>query len=292
MMSTVAGVQGRFASIRLLTIIQRTVVYVLLTIVGIAFLFPLYWMLITSVKSRQHIMDMPPQLIPNPVVWQNYPTALTAPGFDFPVLLRNTLTYAVLETIGIVIATTLVAYSFSRLRWPGRNILFILTLATMMIPDTVTLIPVFVMFRRMGWTGTMLPLIVPGYLGSAWNIFLLRQFFMTIPNELSEAAIVDGASHPRILWHVILPLAKPALATVTLFEFLFCWNDFFGPLIYLNRQELYTLSIGLYAFRERWEIRYDLMMAAATVVTVPILILFFFAQRTFIEGITLTGIKG
>jgi ABC-type glycerol-3-phosphate transport system permease component len=267
-------------------------VYVVLTIAAIAFLFPLYWLLITSVKSRQHIMDMPPQLIPNPVVWDNYPTALTAPGFDFPVLLRNTLTYGILETIGIVIACTLVSYSFARLRWPGRDFFFVLTLASMMIPGTVTMIPVFIMFKHLGWTGTMLPLIVPGFFGSAWNIFLLRQFFMTIPMELSEAAIVDGATHPQILWHLVLPLAKPALATVTLFEFLYCWNDFMGPLIYLNREELYTLSIGLYAFRERWEIRYDLMMAAATVVTVPIMILFFFAQRTFIEGITLTGIKG
>jgi multiple sugar transport system permease protein len=291
-MSARVGVRKGLASIKLLTIVQRSIVYIILTISGLAFLFPLYWLLITSLKARAHVMDMPPQLIPNPLVWQNYPTALTAKGFNFPVLLKNTLTYGVLETIGIIIACTLVSYSFARLRWPGRNIFFVLTLATMMIPDTVTLIPVFVMFKHLGWTGTMLPLIVPGYFGSAWNIFLLRQFFMTIPNELSEAAIMDGASHPKILWYIVLPLAKPALATVTLFEFLFCWNDFMGPLIYLSREELYTLSIGLYAFRERWEIRYDLMMAAAAVVTVPIMILFFFAQRTFIEGITLTGIKG
>lgn len=291
-MNSTVYVHRRFSSIRLLTRIQRTIVYVILTIASIAFLFPLYWMLTTSLKAQQHVMDMPPQLIPRPVMFSNYPKALTAPGFNFPVLLKNTLTYGVLETLGIVIACTLVAYSFARLRWPGRNLFFIMTLATMMIPDTVTLIPVFILFKRLGWLNTMLPLIVPGYFGSAFNIFLLRQFFMTIPTELSEAAIVDGASHPKILWHIVLPLAKPALATVTLFEFLYCWNDFMGPLIYLNREELFTLSIGLYAFRERWEIRYDLMMAAATVVTVPILILFFFAQRTFIEGITLTGIKG
>jgi len=138
----------------------------------------------------------------------------------------------------------------------------------------------------------MYALIVPGFFGSPFNIFLLRQFFMTIPKELTEAAIVDGAHHGTILTQIVVPLAKPALATITLFEFLYCWTDFMGPLIYLNREELFTLSIGLYAFRERWVIRYDLMMAAATIVTIPILVLFFLAQRTFIEGITLTGIKG
>jgi multiple sugar transport system permease protein len=162
----------------------------------------------------------------------------------------------------------------------------------MMIPSVVVLVPEFLLFKWFGWTGSMKPLIIPGFFGSAFNIFLLRQFFKGIPMELSEAAIVDGCSHLSILWHIILPLAKPALATVALFEFLFCWTDFMGPLIYLSNEELFTFSLGLYAFRERWAIRYDLMMAAAAIVTLPILLLFFFAQRTFIEGIALTGIKG
>ena len=217
---------------------------------------------------------------------------MTSPGFDFPVLLKNTLVYAVLETFGIVISCILAAYSFARMRWPGRDFFFILTLASMMIPGVVTLVPLFVMFSRIGWTNSMLPLIVPGFFGSAFNIFLLRQFFLGIPIELTEAARVDGASHWRILWQIVVPLAKPAIATITLFEFLYCWTDFMGPLIYLNRESLFTLSLGLYAFRERWQIRYDLMMAAAMVVTLPILILFFMAQRTFIEGIALTGVKG
>jgi len=151
---------------------------------------------------------------------------------------------------------------------------------------------VFIIFKQLQRIGTFLPLIVPGFFGTAFSVFLLRQFFMTIPTELSEAVIVDGGSHWTIIRHIILPLAKPALATVALFEFLRCWTDFLEPLIYLTKKELYTLSIGLYAFREQWEIRYDLMMAAATVVTLPILLLFFLAQRTFIEGIALTGIKG
>jgi len=271
---------------------QQLIVYSLLVLASIAFLFPLFWMFSTSLKAQEKIMSMPPQLIPAPVDWMNYYETLTAPGFDLPLLLKNTLTYGVLETFGIVISCTLAAYSFARMQWPGRDILFIMTLATMMIPSTVTLVPQFILFKWLGWTGTMLPLIVPGFFGSAFNIFLLRQFFRSIPMELSEAAIVDGGSHFRILWDIILPLAKPALATVTLFEFLFCWTDFMGPLIYLTDEKLFTLSIGLYAFRERWTIRYDLMMAAATIVTVPVLLLFFLAQRTFIEGITLTGIKG
>jgi ABC-type glycerol-3-phosphate transport system permease component len=284
--------QPKVASLRFVQSIQRLLIYVMLVIASLAFLFPLFWMASTSLKVKEHVMDMPPQLIPNPIAWANYPSTMTAPGFNFPVLLRNTLTYGIIETIGIVISCTLVAYSFARMRWPGRDLCFILTLASMMIPGTVTLVPVFILFKHLGWTGTMLPLIVPGFFGSAFNIFLLRQFFMTIPTELSEAAIVDGASHWRILWQIVVPLAKPAIATVTLFEFLYCWTDFMGPLIYLNREDLFTLSIGLYAFRERWVVRYDLMMAAAMVVTLPILVLFFLAQRTFIEGIALTGIKG
>lgn len=291
-MGIVAQVRRRFGSQRFIKLMQNVVVYAILIAASFAFLFPLYWMASTSLKVQEHVMDLPPQMFPDPIDWANYPETLTAPGFDFLNLLRNTMTYAVLETIGIVIACTLAAYGFSRLRWPGRNSFFLLTLGTMMIPSAVTLVPEFLLFNSLGWTGSMLPLIVPGYFGSAFNIFLLRQFFMTIPMELSEAAIVDGANHWKILVRIVLPLAKPVLATVTLFEFLYCWTDFMGPLIYLNREELYTLSIGLYAFRERWVIRYDLMMAAAMIVTIPILVLFFFAQRTFIEGITLTGIKG
>ncbi len=291
-MSTTVSLRERMKGRRFVGSAQRALIYLALTIASVAFLFPLFWMLSTSLKVKAQVMAMPPQLIPNPIRWANYVDTLTAPDFPFLTLLKNTLTYGVIETFGIVISCTLAAYAFGRLRWPGRDLCFILTLASMMVPGTVTLIPTFLVFKYLGWIGSMLPLIVPGFFGSPFNIFLLRQFFMTIPKELSEAAIVDGASHLTILLRVVVPLAKPVLATVTLFEFLYCWTDFMGPLIFLNKEELFTLSIGLYAFRERWVIRYDLMMAAAAVVTLPILILFFFAQRTFIEGITLTGIKG
>jgi multiple sugar transport system permease protein len=288
----VPGTRKRTASIRVTRAAQRTAIYLALIVASIAFLFPLFWMVSTSLKAKEQVMAVPPQLIPNPIEWSNYPEAMTAPDFNFPVLLKNTMAYAVIETFGIVISCVLVAYSFARMRWPGRDFFFILTLASMMIPGTVTLVPVFIFFKEIGWYGSMAPLIVPGFFGSAFNIFLLRQFFMTIPIELTEAARVDGASHWRILWQIVVPLATPAIATITLFEFLYCWTDFMGPLIYLSKESLYTLSLGLYAFRGRWEIRYDLMMAAAMVVTLPILILFFMAQRTFIEGIALTGVKG
>ncbi len=284
--------RGRMGSLRVTHAIQHFFIYAILILFSIAFLFPLFWMASTSLKEQARVMQMPPQLIPNPIDWPNYAEAMQMPGFDFPILLRNTLIYAIVESIGIVISCVLVAYSFARLRWPGRDFFFILTLATMMIPGTVTLIPTFIIFKELGWIGDLRPLIIPGFFGSAFNIFLLRQFFMGIPVELSDAAVVDGASHLRILTQIMAPLAKPAITTVALFEFLWCWNDFMGPLIYLSDESWYTLSLGLYAFRGRWEVRYDLMMAATMVVTLPILILFFFAQRTFIEGIALTGIKG
>jgi multiple sugar transport system permease protein len=284
--------QSRMGSMRMTRLVQHTLIYLILGICSVAFLFPLFWMASTSLKEQTKVMQMPPQLIPAPVDWANYPEAMSMPGFDFPVLLKNTLLYGVIETIGILISCVLAAYAFSRLRWPGRDFFFIVTLASMMIPGTVTMIPTFIIFKDLGWIGDLKPLIIPGFFGSAFNIFLLRQFFMSIPVELTDAAVVDGASHLRIVTQIMAPLAKPAIATVALFEFLWCWNDFQGPLIYLSDEKWYTLSLGLYAFRGRWVVRYDLMMAATMVVTLPILILFFLAQRTFIEGIALTGIKG
>jgi multiple sugar transport system permease protein len=287
-----AGLRRRLTGRTFGTALQRLGVYLILIAASVAFLFPLLWMVSTSLKVKSQVMAMPPRLIPDPIRWANYPDALNAPNFPFPLLLKNTLTYTLLSTTGVLVSCPLAAYAFSRLRWPGRDLAFLATLATMMIPGTVTLIPTFIIYRTLGWTGTYLPLIVPAFFGGPFYIFLLRQFFMSVPMELSEAALVDGASHLTIMTRIVLPLARPAIATVALFEFLACWNDFMGPLIYVTDEKLYTLSLGLYAFRERWELRYDLMMAAGLVITVPILVLFFFTQRTFIEGIALTGIKG
>ncbi|MEZ4683296.1 MAG: carbohydrate ABC transporter permease [Caldilineaceae bacterium] len=230
--------------------------------------------------------------IPNPPQWDNYGEALNNPSFKYLLFLKNSLIYAVLSTIGTVISCSFVAYAFARLRWWGRDFWFVITLSTMMIPYPVTLIPLFLIFRDFGWIGTFKPLIVPSFLGTPFFIFLLRQFFLTIPMDLSDAARIDGAREVGIFWHIILPLTRPALITVALFTFLGSWNDFLGPLIYLNDGSKYTLAVGLAAFRGQYRTQWDLMMAASTVVTVPIVVLFFFAQKRFIQGITLTGMKG
>ncbi|MHB1294560.1 MAG: carbohydrate ABC transporter permease [Anaerolineae bacterium] len=279
---------GRHAS----TLISRTVVLIILGLAALAFLLPLIWMIITSLKPKDQIFVYPLIWIPDPIVWANYAKALNNPSFKYLLFLKNSLYYTATSVVGIVISCSLVAYSFARLRWWGRNVWFIITLSTMMIPYPVTLIPMYLLFSKIGWVNSFLPLIVPNFLGTAFFIFLLRQFFMTVPMELSYAAKVDGASEFGIYWRVILPLAKPALATVALFTFLFCWNDFLGPLVYLTDGKKYTLAVGLAAFRGQYRTQWDLMMAASTVVTLPIVVLFFFAQKQFIQGITLTGMKG
>src|SRR5690606_21959786 len=246
----------------------------------------------TSLKPKDQIFAYPLVWIPNPPQWENYARALNNPSFKFLLFLQNSLYYAILSTIGVVFSCALVAYAFARLRWWGRDFWFLITLSTMMIPYPVTLIPQFLIFKELGWVGTFLPLIVPNFLGAPFFIFLLRQFFLTIPMDLSDAARIDGANDWAIFWRVILPLTQPALITVALFTFLSCWNDFLGPLIFLTDGSKYTLAVGLAAFRGQYRTQWDLMMAAATVVTGPIVILFFFAQRRFIQGITLTGMKG
>ena len=281
-----------FQSQRALTLISQAVTYVILIGAAIAFLLPLAWMISTSLKPKDQIFAYPLVWIPNPPQWQNYPDALNNPSFKFLLFLQNSLYYAVASTIGIVISCSFVAYAFARLRWWGRDFWFVVTLSTMMIPYPVTLIPLFLIFKEIGWVGTFKPLIVPNFLGTAFFIFLLRQFFLSIPLDLSDAARIDGASEFGIFSRIVLPLAKPALATVALFTFLYAWNDFLGPLIFLNDGSKYTLAVGLAAFRGQNRTQWDLMMAAATVVTMPIVILFFFAQKQFIQGITLTGMKG
>jgi len=221
--------------------------------------------------------------------WSNYPRALKA--FPFLLFLRNSLMLCTLIVMGTLISCTLAAYGFSRISWPGRNAVFFFVLSTLMIPYMVTLLPMFLMFRSFGWIGTYLPLIVPAFFGNAFDIFLLRQFFMTIPGELSDAARIDGCSELGILWRIIVPLSKPALATVALMTFIWAWLDFMGPLVYLNDESMYTLALGLAAFLGRHEADWSGLMAATTVVVVPIIILFFFAQRTFVRGIALTGMK-
>jgi multiple sugar transport system permease protein len=270
--------------------IAVTAVYLILIALSISFLAPFALMVSTSLKTEDRIFTDTIEWIPNPVRWQNYADALQS--FPFLLYLRNTLFVCALVVVGTVLSSALPAYGFARLRWKGRDTLFLIMLATIMLPAQVTMLPVFVMFRTIGWTGTYLPLVVPPFFGSAFAIFLLRQFFLTIPQELSDAARIDGCSEWRIFWQIIVPLSVPALATVALFAFIGAWTDFINPLVYLTDENTYTLAVGLQTFVGRHSSEWNLLMAAATVVTLPLMVVFFFTQRLFIEGITLTGIKG
>src|SRR5918911_611743 len=257
---------------------------------AILFAFPLYWMVATSFKTTPEVFQNPPVWWPAHLMWSNYPEALKV--FPFLRYLRNTLTITAPVTIGTTVSSSLVAYGFSLLRWKGRDIVFYLVLATLMIPQWVTLVPLYILFNNIGWVNTYKPLIVPGFFGDPFSIFLLRQFFLRQPQELVDAARIDGASHLRIFLQITLPLAKPALAVVALFQFIYSWTDFFNPLIYLSNPDKYTLQLGLYNFFAQHFVDWPGFMAASLVVLSPIVILFFLTQRTFIEGITFTGLRG
>ena len=222
--------------------------------------------------------------------WENYPRAMTQ--VPFLKYLQNTLLIVFTTTIGVVLSSTLVAYGFSRFRAPGLTIFFLILLSTIMLPSQVTLIPQFILFQRLGWYDTFYPLIVPAFFANAWNVFLLRQFFMSVPFEMDEAAKIDGASPLGILWHILIPQAWPALATVAIFHFLWTWNDFFGPLIYIQTQTNWTVALGLQSFRALYTRNLTGLMAASTVTMLPCLLLFFVAQKLFIQGVVVSGIKG
>jgi ABC-type glycerol-3-phosphate transport system permease component len=268
----------------------RAFVFVLLTLGSLVFLLPLLFMISSSLKPEYQVLDFPPKWLPNPVQWRNYPEALSYLPFGRYAL--NTLTIAAGAIIGNLLSCTVVAYGFARLRAPGKNALFMLMLATMMLPYPVTMIPIYVEFVKLGWVNTFLPLIVPAFFGSPFYIFLLRQFFMGIPTELEDAALIDGASRAQIIWNVILPLATPAIATIAIFNFQGVWNDFLPPLIYLHDQRKYTIALGLSFFRSTYNIKWAYLMAACVVTMLPVVIVFFLAQKQFIEGISMSGLKG
>jgi multiple sugar transport system permease protein len=249
-----------------------------------------WWLVSTSLKTNEMMFRMPPQWLPSPVTTEHYRDALV----KFPALqyTGNTLIIVFFCTIGTLVSCSMAAYAFSRLRWPDRNLIFALLLATMMLPGAVTMIPVFIMFSKLGWVDTFLPLIVPSFFGNAFFIFLLRQFFLTIPEELLEAARLDGASEFRVFWQIILPLSKPALLTVMIFTVLREWHDFMGPLIYLTSEGNRTLALGLAHLNGVQGTEWGMLMAASLLMILPALMLFFFTQRLFIEGIVMTGTKG
>ncbi|MBN1978321.1 MAG: carbohydrate ABC transporter permease [Anaerolineae bacterium] len=254
-------------------------------------MLPLAWMVSSSFKLEQKVFQFPPELIPNPFRPQNYVDALTYKPFD--VYLRNTAFLVVMHELAIISAASFCGYGFARVRFPGRDFWFMIVLATMMIPGVVTMVPQFVIFSKLQWVDTFLPLIVPPFFGGgAFNVFLLRQFFRTIPEELADAARIDGCSEFSIFARIMMPLAKPALVTVAIFTFFGTWNDFTGPLLYLHSPHRFTVSIGLATFRGVLRTRWDLLMAASTAMTLPVLIVFFLAQRYFVQGVVLTGLKG
>ena len=265
--------------------------HLVLIVLSCVFGLPLIWMIGTSFKTAGQALQLPVVWWPHPFLWSNYPQLFAAlPIWRF---FLNTFVYAAVTIVGVLISSSLVAYGFSRLKWPGRDALFYVMLMTMILPFICTLIPLFVMYKRFGWIGSYLPLEVPTFFGSSvFSTFLLRQFFMTIPQSLSEAARIDGASEFFIYSRIILPLAKPAMATVILFQFIYCWNDYLGPLIYISNQNSYPLSLGLDLILGDYTTNWAWVMAGATAATAPIVILFFLTQRTFIQGIALTGTKG
>jgi len=272
--------------------VRNGFLYVILVLMSLLFLLPLFWMISTSLKPKPEIYIFPPVLLPSVAQWENYWNAWIYPGMQFTRWSLNTAFITGLVLIGTLLTSSLCAYGFSRIRFPGRNFWFIVTLASIMLPPQVTLIPLYVLFFKISWLDTFLPLWVPVWFGGgAINIFLLRQFFMQIPNELEDAAIIDGAGRLQIWARIFLPLSVPGLITVGIFTFQAAWNDFYGPLIYLSSQENYTLALGINLFRGQYGEEIHYMMAVSFLMTIPMIIIFFLAQRYFIRGIVLTGIN-
>jgi multiple sugar transport system permease protein len=273
----------------------RIVLYVVTSALTLMFIFPFVWTISSSLKTAYEVVGYPPSLIPQVIQWGNYYQAWTSIEFD--VFFKNSLIVVVLTVLGGTSSAFVVAYGFARFRFPGRNAVFGLCLATLVLPPEVTIIPLFLTFKQVHWLDTLKPLIVPSFFGGgAFAIFLLRQFILTLPFELDEAAMIDGASRLRVLVNVIAPNAKPALATVAIFTFIGHWNDFFGPLIFLNSPENFTLPLGLYSLKtyagDPGEPKDQLLMAGSVIATLPIILVFFAAQRYFIQGIVTTGMKG
>lgn len=261
--------------------------YLLLILVSIVLLLPLVWMVSISLKPMSEIAQFPPNLLPVDIQWNNYREMMTA--FPFFKYAGNTLFITTLVVIGNVISNSFIAYGFAKINFPGKNLLFAMVLSTMMIPGFVTMIPQYILFSRIGWVGTYLPLIVPAFFGNAFNIFLMRQFYLSIDDELIEAAQIDGANHLYIWSRLMVPLTKPALITIGITSFNGAWNDFLGPLLYIQKEDRYTLQIGLQVFQNQSTTQWNYLMAGATLVLLPTVLMFLVAQKYFIEGMDLSG---
>jgi multiple sugar transport system permease protein len=266
---------------------------------AIVFILPFYWMVVSALKSNRELRNAPPTLVPVDWVWQNFVDAVNYIPFGLYAL--NSLIITIGITIGAVLSNTLVAYGFSRIQWPGRNKMFYLCIATLFLPYPVILVALFDIFGRLpsfglqgsrSWVNTFLPLIVPAFFGNPFYIFLMRQFMLGIPRELSDAARVDGANEIQTFWRVILPLTKPAVVVVAIFAAVGAWNEFLLPLLYLQENSKYPLAVGLAFYTSEHDVAYNLLMAAATLVVLPVVVIFILAQRFFVEGITVGGVKG
>ncbi len=269
----------------------QVIIYVILSALALIMALPFFWMLSTAMKQPGTAYAYPPQLIPYSLTLSNFEAVFRL--IPFTMFLRNSIVVTGLALTGEVLSASFVAYGFSRFRFPGRNMLFVLVLATMMIPYPVTIIPAFILFKALGWVNTFLPLVVPAFLGPPFSVFLFRQFFLTINRELFDAAKIDGATEFRIYWQIVLPLSRPALATVAVFSFVFNWNDFMGPLVYLSDQEAYTLALGINFLRAARGQSTDIViqMAGTTLFLLPCVVFFFLAQRYFVRGIVTTGLR-
>lgn len=257
---------------------------------ALVMVMPFLWMLSTSLKSQGAAVAYPPQWIPNPIQWSNYIDVVQS--FPFGIFAFNSVKIALLGTLGQLLSTSIGAYAFARMNFPGRQTIFVLLLATLMIPGHVTMIPTFILFNALGWVNSHYPLFVPAWFGGAFGTFLIRQFFLTLPQDYSDAAAIDGAGHFRIFISIYLPLAKPVLATLALFTFMNHWNEFLLPVIYLTDQDKMTLTVGLSTFRLQYNTLYHYLMAGTLLSIVPILVLFVALQQYFVRGIVMTGIKG
>jgi ABC-type glycerol-3-phosphate transport system permease component len=285
-----ASARQPFLGQRRLRFLHRLLVYAVLLILSVAFILPFLWMISTSLKPQDEVFSYPPSFFPKSFEWRNYVDGWRI--LPFTTFLRNSLIVTSANVVGNLISCTLVAYGFARLRARGKNFLFILMLATIMIPREVTIVPRFIFFSHLGLVNTFWPLILPAWFGYPFFIFLLRQFFMTIPRDLDDAARMDGASHFRILIDIIVPLSKPALATVAVFAFIGNWTNILDPLIYIRSTNLYTLPLGLNLFRGPSFTQLNWLMAVSILTVIPVMVVFFFAQRVFVKGVTLTGMGG
>ncbi|MDE0672871.1 MAG: carbohydrate ABC transporter permease [Caldilineaceae bacterium] len=269
---------------------QRLGAHLSLIFFGIIFMLPFLWMVSSSLKPSAEIFEIPVRLIPKTFAFTNYPDAIES--IRFLRYLVNTFIYAVGLMTGAVLSNVFIGYGFARIDWPGRDIVFIIVIATMMLPAQVRFIPLFITYSKWGWLETFAPLIVPAFFGNAFFVFLVRQFMLTFPRDLDDAARVDGANELMIFWRIVAPLSKPAIITIAIFDFMWGWHDYINPLVFLRDPDKFTLSVGLRLFFSQYGAEWALLMAAATMFTLPMIVVFFFAQRTFIEGISFTGVKG